>query len=235
VVRTHYPRTREDSLAITRDNAWLERGAGKDAGRDAPGIELPRFMSEIIEEFVRLARTSPHVNQQSGVSVRASITCAETLASNAERRGILTGETRVAPRICDLANVNASCRGKLELMLAEDEQAEDKLITALLGEAVKNVAADYLDLEEIEPVIEQFHGGKVNLEVGDDISAEQLVDSARSIKGLLPAAEAVCKKAELSQKDPAALASAAEFILEALYVNNRLTKYTYRGGTYYKK
>lgn len=229
VIRTHYPRTIEESMKITAENAWLDRNG------HAPRIVMPRFMAEIVEEFVRLARNSPHVNQQSGVSVRASITCTETLVSNAERRGIVLGESMVVPRVSDLANINASCRGKIELMLAENEEAEDKLISALLGEAVKNVAAQYLDVEELESVVQQFQGGKTNIEIGDDVAAADLVASAEKVRGLSRASKAVCDKADLPSDDNAALASAAEFILESLYVNNRLSKYTYHGNTFYKR
>ena len=100
---------------------------------------MPRFMAEIVEEVVRLARSSPHVSQASGVSVRTSIANVETVVSNAERRGIVTGEKRVVPRICDLNYLIASCRGKIEMTLAEEEGAEDKLIRSLVGEAVKSV------------------------------------------------------------------------------------------------
>ena len=55
-------------------------------------VDVPRFMAEIVEEVVRLARSSPHVSQASGVSVRTSIANLETVVSNAERRGIVTGE-----------------------------------------------------------------------------------------------------------------------------------------------
>lgn len=229
VIRTHYPRNRESALQITRDNAWLERNGSE------PRVEIPVFMAEIIEEFIRLARTSPHVSQQSGVSVRASITCAETLASNAERRGLLTGEPVVAARISDLENIRASCRGKIELMLAEDEQAEDKLITALIGEAVKNIAGEYLELENLESLVEQFRGGKTNIEVGDDVPAALLIDSARPIRGLISAAQDLCRKCELNPDRPELLASTVEFVLETLYVNNRLTKYAYRNRTFYKR
>ncbi len=228
VIRTHYPRSVEESLRITRENAWVERGDG------AARVVVPPFMAGIVEEFIRLARTSPHVNQQSGVSVRASICALESIISNAERRAVLGGETAVMPRICDLAHVDAAVRGKIELMLAEDEQAEDKLITALLGEAVKNVAADHIDLDRLDPLVDQFQGGKVNLEVGDEVRADALVESAGRIKGLLPEARKFCQRMELSPEDPQALAAAVEFLLESLYVNNRLSKYAYRGSTFYK-
>lgn len=229
VIRTHYPRSVEESMKITAGNAWLDRNG------EAPAVVVPRFMAEIVEEFVRLARTSPHVNQQSGVSVRASITCMETLVSNAERRGIVLDESTVMPRISDLANLNASCRGKIELMLAEDELAEDKLIAALLGEAVKNVAAQYLDVDDLDPIVQQFQGGKTNVEIGDDIAVEDIVEAAAKVRGMPRVSRSLCAKADLPPEDPAALASAVEFVLEALYVNNRLSKYTYRGNTFYKR
>jgi magnesium chelatase subunit I len=52
------------------------------------------------------------VSQASGVSVRTSIANLETVVSNAERRAILTGESRVVPRMCDLNYLIASCRGR---------------------------------------------------------------------------------------------------------------------------
>lgn len=230
VIRTHYPRDVDEAMRITRENAWIDRD-----GEYRKPLTVPRFMAETIEEFVRLARTSPHVNQQSGVSVRASITCMETLISNAERRAIVQEEERIVPRVSDLANIPASIRGKIELMLAEDEQAEDKLITALMGEAVKNVAERYLDLEAYEPVIERFKGGHTNLEVGDDVKAEAMLEAAREFPGLVDGAASVCRLAECAADDPATIASAVELILEALYVNNRLSKYMYQGSTFFKR
>src|SRR4051812_49293352 len=65
VVRTHYPLTRELGIEISEKNAWLERDGGM--------LAIPPYVKQIVEEVSRLARTSPHVNQQSGVSVRMSI------------------------------------------------------------------------------------------------------------------------------------------------------------------
>src|SRR5688572_20884334 len=100
VIRTHYPETIGEGLEVIQQNAWLDRNA--DGSTSGVKVEMPPFMSEIVEELVRLARSSPHVSQASGVSVRTSIANLETVVSNAERRGILTGESRIVPRICDL-------------------------------------------------------------------------------------------------------------------------------------
>src|SRR5208282_4541877 len=95
VIRTHYPVTREQGIQIADANAWT--------GREGVRVVVPHFMKEIVEEIARLARSSPAINQQSGVSVRMSIANLENTISNAERRGILLGEALVVPRVTDLA------------------------------------------------------------------------------------------------------------------------------------
>lgn len=228
VVRTHYPGTVAEAMRITRENARLDRPPG------APQVELPKYMHEIVEELVRLARGSPHISQQSGVSVRASITALEVLAANAERRALMHREPAIVPRVSDLEHVPAACRGKIELMLADDESAEEKLLAALVGEAVKNVSESYVEVRELEGVVAQFAGGKVNIEVGDDVPADAVLEHARAIKGLLPAAEVVCRQAG-GGESPLHLAGAVEFVLEALHVHDKLSKYTFRERTYYRK
>ena len=85
VIRTHYPLTREIGIAISDQNAWLERASGSARRRWRFRI----YIKEAVEEIARLARSSPHVNQQSGVSVRMSIANLENVVSNAERRAII--------------------------------------------------------------------------------------------------------------------------------------------------
>jgi len=232
VIRTHYPETLEEGIRVTEQNAWLDRNA--DTSGSGVKVEVPRFMSEIVEEVVRLARSSPHVSQASGVSVRTSIANAETLVSNAERRGIMTKEKRVVPRICDLNFLVASCRGKIEMTLSEEEGAEDKLIQSLVGEAVKNVFNRYSDLAEYELISEQFKGN-LTFPAGDDLAADEFVANMKAVKGLPQAATKLAKEMELDTGDNALLASVGEFVLESLYVNNRLSKYNSKGKTFFRK
>src|ERR1700742_3766538 len=156
VIRTHYPETVDEGIKVTEQNAWVDRT--HDGSASGVDVDMPRFMAEVIEEVVRTARSSPHVSQASGVSVRTSIANAETVISNAERRGLITGEARVVPRISDLNFLIASCRGKIEMTLAEEEGAEDKLIKSLVGEAVKAVFARNGDPDAHDVVTEQFKG-----------------------------------------------------------------------------
>jgi len=229
VIRTHYPLRPEHALAITKGSAWLERN---DDGRK---IDIPPYMLEIIEEIGRIARESPHINQQSGVSVRTSIASAEILVSNAERRCLRYGETLVVPRISDLAHIAAGCRGKIELMLAEDERAEDKLIASITGEAVKAVFEQYEKLGELEGIVQAFADKSVSIEIGDELATKDFVAGIEKIAGLCKAAMKLCVAVEHPPNTTAYLAAAAELILEALYVNNRLSKYAYHGRTYFKR
>ena len=106
VVRTHYPLTRELGHRDQRPQRLA-----RSRRRRRPGWLIPIYIKEIVEEIARLARSSPHVNQQSGVSVRMSIANLENVVSNAERRASCSGERWIVPRISDLAHVVPPARG----------------------------------------------------------------------------------------------------------------------------
>src|SRR5512133_3605805 len=60
-IRTHYPATRENAMAITAQEAWTER----------PGstrIEIPNYVREVVEEVAFQARTERKIDKRSGVS-----------------------------------------------------------------------------------------------------------------------------------------------------------------------
>ena len=222
----------QEGIEIVKQNAWIERDGA--ANGDGVAVMVPQYMHEILEEFVRTARTSPHINQASGVSVRCSIANAENVVSSAERRGIVLGEKKVVARVDDLSFITASSRGKLELMLADGDNAEDKLIHALVGEAVKNVFSRRAELSQFDEISLQFKGG-VTLQVGDDVPTAVMLENYSHIKGLKQAATEFAKDLGMDVKDAAAVVSAGEFLLEALYVNNRLSKASIRGKTFYRK
>jgi magnesium chelatase subunit I len=232
VIRTHYPLKREDGIAITDANAWLERLGDKDGVR----VFLPPFMKEILEETARLARTSPAINQQSGVSVRMSIASAENVVSNAERRGITMNEPVVVPRVSDLAAVAASARGKIELLMSEDDAGEDKVIHRLIGEAVKNVFDQHFDTKQLRGVIEWFETGNA-FPVGDQLPTAEYIKRLAELPALRKEATQFAKQIEAVPPGggDALLACVAEFLLEGLHVHNRLNKNQKGGGVAYRK
>jgi magnesium chelatase subunit I len=230
VVRTHYPLTRELGIAISDQNAWLERDGGH--------LAIPIYIKEVVEETARLARSSSHVNQASGVSVRMSIANLENVVSNAERRALLNGERWIVPRVSDLIHVLPSSRGKLELTMSEDEGHEDKLIGRLVGEAVKNVFEQHFDVKDLRPAVDYFEGGK-GVEVGDTLPVKEVLSRVERVPILRKKAEELARQILPSLPDPeardAATASAVEFILEGLHVHNKLNKTSKTGGASYRR
>jgi magnesium chelatase subunit I len=229
VIRTHYPLTRELGMSITDANAWLTR--------DGETVVVPKFMKEVVEEMARVARTSPAVNQQSGVSVRMSIANTENMVSNAERRGIVGGESPVAPRVSDLANLVSSSRGKIELTMSDDDGQEDRVIQKLLGEAVKKIFDSYFDVKSFKPLVDWFENGQT-FAVGDRMPSADYLKRMGGMPLLKKEALNLLEKSGValsSANEPALLASAAEFILEGLHVENRLNKNAKAGQVSYKR
>src|SRR5262249_49930402 len=109
-IRTHYPATRHNAMAITKQEAWTER-----ATAGGLRVEIPDFVREVVEEVAFQARADRKVDKRSGVSQRLPITTLELVVSNAERRALSNKESVVAPRVTDLYAALPSITGKFEL------------------------------------------------------------------------------------------------------------------------
>ena len=220
-IRTHYPLEIDTEIDIAEQEA---------VPLEAPGLSItvPEFMAEIIATFSHICRSSPQVNQRSGVSVRMTVTNYETLAANATRRALQAGENRVVPRVSDLDALMASTRGKNEIESIE-EGREGQIVKQMLNAAVLEVFKGRFSPEDLVAVVESFDGGTV-AHTGDDLGSAQYADM---LAGNAALAAAVAELTDSSE--PAELASAVELILEGLHLSKRLNKEaigmraTYRG------
>jgi magnesium chelatase subunit I len=229
VVRTHYPLTRALGMQITAANAWGNRDGGVT-------VHMPAFLEEVIEEVSRLARSSPHVNQASGVSVRMSIANYENALSSAERRALLAGEGITVVRPADLRWVAASSRGKLELAMTEETGEEDRLLQRIIDEATKNVFDQSLSPKQFREVVEFFEGGG-RLELTGEEPPLELLQKVDAVRGLPRQVEKFAAEwAPALAVGPTAVplrASLAEFILDGLYAHNRLNRKAHGPGAVY--
>ena len=219
-IRTHYPSTIEDEIAIV-EMEWRQFSG------DWFETYIPQFMKEIIAEVTHLARKSADINQRSGVSVRVSIANYETMSSNAIRRAVKLGESLAVPRISDFSYIGASTTGKIELESFE-ETREDKVIDDLVKKAILSVFNRYYQVSKLERVIEQFNNG-FSVDVADTMSAKPYVRNVQEMIGLADAVKVVNKS-----ERPEAIASVVEFILEGLHLNKRLNKVKVAGKAVYK-
>jgi len=220
-IRTHYPLEIETEIDIAEQEA---------APLDAPGLSIvvPEFMAEVIATFSHICRSSPQVNQRSGVSVRMTVTNYETLTANATRRALQAGENHVVPRVSDLDALMASSSGKIEIESIE-EGREGQIVKQMLNAAVLEVFKGRFSPEDLVGVVDSFDGGTV-AHTGDDLGSAEY---AEMLAGHPALAAAVAELTDSSE--PAELASAVELILEGLHLSKRLNKEaigvraTYRG------
>src|SRR6266853_3857705 len=75
-IHTHYPLAVEQGIAITRQEAWLERPSPIES-------RVPSYIVEIVEQVAFLAREDKKVDKRSGVSQRLPISVMENIVSNA--------------------------------------------------------------------------------------------------------------------------------------------------------
>ncbi|NLD77438.1 MAG: magnesium chelatase, partial [Acidimicrobiales bacterium] len=216
-IRTHYPLDVETEMAIVAQEA-------QPVSADDLEVVTPPFMAEIVATFSQLARQSSHINQRSGVSVRLSVTNAETMEANALRRALRAGDTEAVPRVSDLEALAASTSGKVELDTLDDDGGE--VIDRLLKQAVLTVFRERLDIAQLRGVIEAFDDGRV-VHAGEDVSSRDEVALATEIPALRDAVVALVEDDER----PGVVASAVELVLEGLHLSKRLNKDADHAGT----
>jgi magnesium chelatase subunit I len=236
---THYPVTREDGMHITAQESWVER-------KGSVAVEVPEFLRELIEEVAIQARKSEYVDQNSGVSARLPIALLENVVSNAERRGLLTGEKQVVARVCDLAHAVTAVSGKVELVLEGEQEGALNVARHLLGKGVKAIFAQRLPdayrprrtrgqaaaaaaegesaSNEYRPVLEWFASGNT-IELSDELPAEEFATRLGRVKGLERLAREYLKPRDEGQKSVA-----MELVLEGLHQNSMLSRDALEGG-----
>ena len=220
-IRTHYPETVELEIEIMDQEA---------AVFDTDGVQMttPTFMKEIIAEMTHMARKSHDVSQRSGVSVRMSVANMENVVSNATRRSLRLDEKQVAPRVSDLAGVLASTTGKIELETM-GEIREEQVVDKLLQGAVVATFNRYFSVRQFDRLVQAFENGLI-VESSDMMPSMDYVHQMSHLEGM---GDAVSKLGVGG--NPAAVASAVEFVLEGLHLNRRLNKDEGRGPARYHR
>jgi magnesium chelatase subunit I len=217
-IRTHYPATRHNAMAITKQEAWTDRV-------DAVKVEIPPYVREVVEEVAFQARADRKIDKRSGVSQRLPITTLELVVSNAERRALANGEGVVVPRVTDVYAALPSITGKFELEYEGELRGAEQVARDLIRSAVGSVFTGMFEGVDTRTVVEWFDlGGSLPLE--DGTSAENVIALTKSLQGIRELAE----RAGLSKGAPAAaVASAIDFVLEGLYAQKKISRTDERG------
>jgi len=242
-ILTHYPRSIEEAMKITEQEAWLKRDSGRE-------VVMPHYLKEVIEEIAFQARGSEFVDQKSGVSVRMTISVMENLISSAERRAIINNEKVIVPRICDLQQVLPGMTGKLELVFEGEQEGSVKVSRALIGKAVRETFKKYFPDplqkkvrgqgeetkksggtrqgetgssgkdDEYVPIISWFESGN-KIAVADDMPFDDYYSELSKVANLKEVAK---KHMKVDESRKFELATSMEFVLDGLHQFSRIAK-----------
>jgi magnesium chelatase subunit I len=209
-IRTHYPATVEEGIAITAQEAWAARNGTK--------LLIPKYVREVIERIAFAAREDKKIDKRSGVSQRLPISSLENVISNAERRAIRHRESLVVPRIGDIYAALPAITGKLELEYEGEMKGADFVGRELIRSAIAKTYDQYFSGLNMQQIIQWFDlGGEIRLAEG--AAATEVLQSLRNIQGLMDKLTRV----NVGPKDSAeAQVSAAEFALEGLHSHKRI-------------
>jgi magnesium chelatase subunit I len=222
-IRTHYPETIEEGMAITAQEAWSERGSTK--------IAVPHYLREVIEQVAFSAREDKKVDKRSGVSQRLPISTMELVVSNAERRALLHGEKLVVPRVSDLYAAMPGITGKLELEYEGEMRGADVVVRELIRGAIGKIFDKYFSGTNTQQIEQWFNlGGTVRID--DDQPSQAILEELKQIQGLFTQLSPVSVKVTDA---PEIAVAAAEFLLEGMYAHKRLSRSEERGFTAQEK
>ena len=216
-IRTHYPETIEEGIAITSQEAWSERGTTK--------VTIPQYMREVIEQVAFSAREDKKVDKRSGVSQRLPISTMELVVSNAERRALLHGEKVVVPRMSDIYAAMPGITGKLELEYEGEMRGADVVVRDLIRTAIGKIFDKYFSGTNTQQIEQWFNlGGAVRID--DDQPSQAILEELKQIQGLFPQLSPISVKVS---DGPEVAVSGAEFLLEGMYAHKRLSRSEERG------
>src|SRR5437867_1718161 len=217
-IRTHYPATRPNAMAITKQEAWTDRSS-------AVRVDIPEYVREVVEEVAFQARADRKIDKRSGVSQRLPITTLELVVSNAERRALANAETLVVPRVTDVYAALPSITGKFELEYEGELRGAEQVARDLIRSAVGSVFSGMFEGVDTRAVVEWFDLGG-SLPLTDCTSADEVITQTRPVQGLLDLAQ----KVGLPSGAPApVVASAVDFVLEGLCAQKKISRSDERG------
>ena len=180
-IRTHYPATVQEGVAITNQEAWTQRNGHP--------LQVPAFIREVIEQIAFVAREDKRVDKRSGVSQRLPISAMENVISNAERRAIRSGEKLVVPRVGDIYAAMPAITGKLELEYEGELKGADTVVREIIRAAVARTYDQYFHgNSNMNQVVQWFDlGGEIQLRdtarrAGDAAQAARHSGAARQTR-----------------------------------------------------
>jgi magnesium chelatase subunit I len=220
-IRTHYPPTIDEEVAVIRQEAELV-------------ADVPEYLLEILARFTRNLRESDAVDQRAGVSARFAIAGAETIAAAALHRATRQHEPEAVARPVDLETAVDVLGGKIEFETGE-EGRERAILEHLLRTAVAETARAHLSGIDATVLVDALHGrsggpAAATVMTGEQVPAADVL-AAMPVLGESDLFDRVAGR--LDSHTPGERAGALELLLESLYLERLIGKESAGGETVY--
>ncbi|MEX2404773.1 MAG: sigma 54-interacting transcriptional regulator [Balneolales bacterium] len=217
---THYPKSIDAGMEITRQEAWVQRDSGLE-------VIVPHFVREVVEQVAFEARGSEYIDQKSGVSARMTITAIEHMVSSAERRAVINGEKKTIIRVSDIYYAIPALTGKLELVYEGEQEGALNVAKLLIGTSINKVFKKYFpDPQKKDEGSKSLYTGVITwfakghkIDLPDNLSAKEY---AKRLSKVADLKELVKKNARPESNEE--LYAMMDFVLEALHQNSILGK-----------
>lgn len=209
-LRTHYPSTITEEVAIMRQEAVL----------CDPSVELPDVLDELVAHMAQLARRHPAISRYSGVSVRGSIAAREAIAAAALVRAVRLGEHPPRARLGDAEATIAAFAGKIEV--DAHDTSEREVVANLLAQATARVFTERLGHLDPSDVIAETNDRPLVVDLDGPAAAWETVLADR------PALAAMTDHAPAQERTVL-----AELCLEGLVATRKLGKRVLGTRTHY--
>ena len=220
-ILTHYPHNIEIAKRITQQEALISK-------ENESQIHIPELAKDLLEQIGFEARKSEYVDPKSGVSTRMSITAFENLISSAERRLLISHDSKTSIRMSDFLGVITAINGKIELVYEGEQEGAGEVAYHLISCAIKSLFPLYFP--KIEKLEKPNEDGPYDQLIAwfskeNELFLEDVSDEKNHQKSLdsIPAVKKIMKKfqSELDSKDYYFM---VEFLLWGLEANKKLNK-----------
>lgn len=230
-ILTHYPTSIELGKRITEQEAKL-------TASQKQNIEIPELLKVLIEGISFEARVSEFVDHKSGVSARLTISAYENLASTAERRMLLNGESQTFARISDLSGVISAVNGKIELVYEGEQEGSAVVAQILISKAIRSYFVKHFpdpsklkkkkQVSPYQKILDWFsENNVVDIMINDDTATYcKILDSIPALEDLVTQ-----YTPHLSKNEKYVM---KEFVLHGLAEHSQLGKATLEKGVQFK-
>jgi magnesium chelatase subunit I len=218
---THYPKDIATGRRITEQEADIKP-------EQKAGVTVFDLAKDMIEQIAMEARKSEYVDAKSGVSARLTISAYENLASAAERRLLINGETHTNVRLGDFWGVVPAIAGKVELVYEGEQEGAAIVAQNLLGKTIRTFFVRFFPDPEKEKKkkknsyheITEWFGSGETLDLLHDASNQQYKTALFSVPTL---ADLVREKVPQATSEPEMMFM-MEFALHGLAEYSLLSK-----------